>query len=71
MIALSVFTNIPPRSVTIRSTLLLLLKSPSGAFDLMWFFRKLGAVPNGHDPDGLFFRAVEKPIWGDDDFSKR
>jgi hypothetical protein len=36
----------------------------------MWFFRKLGTVPYSHNPDNPSLYAVEKPIWGDDNFSK-
>jgi hypothetical protein len=37
---------------------------------LIWFFRKLGAVPYGRDPDSLSFYSVQKPIRSSNNLSK-
>lgn len=42
-----------------------------GLFALFRIFRNLRAVPNGHNPNRLFLNAIKKPIWWNNDFTKR
>ena len=37
---------------------------------LIRLFRKLGAVPYGHNPDGLSLYTVKEPIWSNNDLPK-
>jgi hypothetical protein len=41
-----------------------------GHLSLVWFSRKLSAMPDSHNPDCLFFYTVKEPVRGHDNFSK-
>ena len=44
-------------------------EAPEGLFDR--FFRQLGAVPDGNNPDGPVLEPVKEPIGCDDDLAER